>query len=40
MTDWIVQSVFFCLKTAQKLPKNEPKLPKYYPKTMTKSSPK
>ena len=40
MTDWAVQSVFFCPKTTQKLPKIERKLPKYCPETMTKSSPK
>ncbi len=27
MTDWAVQSVFFCPNTAQKLPKNERKCP-------------
>ena len=38
MTDWAVQSVFFCPKTTQKLPENEARLPKYRPETITKSS--
>ena len=38
MTDWAVQSVFFCPKTTQKLSKIERKLPEYYPETITQSS--
>ena len=38
MTDWAVQSVIFSPKTTQKLPKNEARLPKYCPETITKSS--
>lgn len=38
MTDWVVLSVIFCLKTTQKLPENEARLPEYYPETITKSS--
>ena len=28
MTDWAVQSVFFCPKTTRKLPENRPKMSK------------
>ena len=38
MTDWAVQSVFFCPKTTQKLPENGARLPEYCPETTTKSS--
>ena len=38
MTDWAVQSVIFCLNTAQKLPENEARLSKHCPETITKSS--
>ena len=38
MTDWVASRSFFCLKTAQKLPENEARLPKYCPETITKSS--
>ena len=31
MTDWAVQSVIFCLNTAQKLPENGARLPEDYP---------
>ena len=39
MTDWAIQSVFFCLNTARKLPKIERKLPKYCPEKL-KNPPK
>ena len=38
MTDWAVQSVIFMSKTTRKQPKNEPRLPEYYPENTTKSS--
>ena len=39
MTDWAIQSVFFCLNTAQKLPENGARLPKYCPEKL-KNPPK
>ena len=31
MTDWVASRSFFCLKTTQKLPENETRLPEHYP---------
>ena len=39
MTDWTAQSVIFYLNTAQKLPENEARLPKYCPEKL-KNPPK